>query len=155
MKAKRALKRLSRVERLLADVLDGFAGIGVHVRDLVGSAKASVVSAKQAMQQKATAPAGAKKPVQTTRPKKRKKKSAPAAGRPKASPKAAKPTAKKPAVKAHKPKQARLAARTAKPRSPKTTQTPSFSPAPEPLLEANTGPASAPDGSEPAPHSEE
>src|SRR6266852_4063683 len=145
MKAKKALKRLSRVEQLLADVLDGFAGIEHNVRDLLGSAKASVVRAKKTMRQKATAPADAKKPsakskkpIQTGRTMKRKKKSAPAAKHRGARAKAAKTTVKKPAVKAHKPKPARLAAESKKrldlavkkrrakvrrPRSGKTAQT--------------------------------
>ena len=184
MKAKKALKRLTSVERLLADVLDGFAGIERHVRDLLGSAKASVVSAKTTMQQKVTPPAKAKKrsaksqkPIQKGRTVKRGKKSAPAARHREAPAKAAKTTAKKPAVKAHKPKGAHPAAQRKKsldlavkkrrvkakrPGSRKTAQPhlaapspmPSHSLTPEPLPEANTGPRSAPEGSEQVPYSE-
>jgi hypothetical protein len=116
MKAKKALKRLSMVEQLLADVLDGFAGIGKDMRDLLGSAQASVVRAKKTMQPKAAAPANAKKPsaksgkpIPTGGAKKRKKKSAPAARRVGVGTKAAKTAAKKPRVQAHKAKRVHTA----------------------------------------------
>ncbi len=47
MKAKKALKRLTKVETLLADVIDQFAGSEGNMRELLDSAKASVVRAKK------------------------------------------------------------------------------------------------------------
>ena len=46
MKAKKALKRLRRVEELLSIVIDEFAGNAPSVRKLLDSAKTSVVRAK-------------------------------------------------------------------------------------------------------------
>jgi hypothetical protein len=166
MKAKRAVKRLSRVEQLLADVIKGVSGLEQQVRDLLGSAKASVVSAKKTMQQKATAPADAKKPsaksekpIKTRGTVKRKKKPASAARHAAPRAKAAKTSAKKAAVKAQKPKRATPAVKKLRPkvRSPRsgaarTHLAEPLSPAPEPLPEVNTEPPSAPDGFEPVPH---
>ena len=61
MKAKKALKRLNRVEELLSNVVDQYAGSERGVRNLLESAKASVVQAKEAVSQQ-TLPADAKKP---------------------------------------------------------------------------------------------
>jgi len=116
MKAKKALKRLSRVEELLAEVLEGLAAIEKHARELLNSAKASVVRAKNAMKQKA-APADARKraverrrPIRSGPAMKRGKKPAPSAKKRGVRAKAARTTAKKPTVKAKKLKQVRLAA---------------------------------------------
>lgn len=46
MKAKKALKRLRRVEELLSIVIDQFAGNEPSVRELLDSAKTSVIRAK-------------------------------------------------------------------------------------------------------------
>jgi len=46
MKAKKALKRLRRVEELLSLVIDEFVGKEPSVRELLDSAKASVIRAK-------------------------------------------------------------------------------------------------------------
>jgi len=46
MKAKKALKRLRRVEELLSIVIDEFVGKEPKVRELLDSAKASVIRAK-------------------------------------------------------------------------------------------------------------
>jgi len=46
MKAKKALKRLRRVEELLSLVIDEFVGKELSVRELLDSAKTSVIRAK-------------------------------------------------------------------------------------------------------------
>jgi len=61
MKAKKALKRLTRVETLLSSVIDQYAANGSSLRELLDSAKASVGSAKETVDLKA-APKAAKKP---------------------------------------------------------------------------------------------
>jgi hypothetical protein len=61
MKAKKALKRLNRVEALLTDVIDQYAASTDDVRELLDSAKASVVRAKETVNVK-PAPKAAKKP---------------------------------------------------------------------------------------------
>ena len=61
MKAKKALKRLRRVEGLLSIVIDQFAGIAPGVRELLDSAKASVIRAKAGMNS-LSAPGTVKKP---------------------------------------------------------------------------------------------
>ena len=62
MKAKKALKRLIKVEALLSDVLEQYAASEPRVRGLLDSAKASVVSAKKTMSLRASA-GTAKKPA--------------------------------------------------------------------------------------------
>jgi len=47
MKAKKALKRLAKVETLLTNVIDQFPGIKDGLGELLGSAKATVVRAKK------------------------------------------------------------------------------------------------------------
>ncbi len=61
MKAKKALKRLTRVETLLSSVIDQYAANASDVRELLDSAKASVGRAKETVDLKA-APKAAKKP---------------------------------------------------------------------------------------------
>ena len=61
MKAKKALKRLTRVETLLSSVIDQYASNDSGVRELLDSAKASVGRAKETVDLKA-APKAAKKP---------------------------------------------------------------------------------------------
>ena len=47
MKAKKALKRLNKVESLLADVIEQFPDSARGLRDLLDSARSSVVRAKE------------------------------------------------------------------------------------------------------------
>ena len=61
MKAKKALKRLRRVEELLSIVIDQFAGIEASVRELLDSAKSSVISAKAGINSQSV-PGTARKP---------------------------------------------------------------------------------------------
>ncbi len=70
MKAKKALKRLRRVEELLSIVIDQFAGNEPGVRELLDSAKASVIRAKAGINPR-SAPGTAKKPQLTARQTKR------------------------------------------------------------------------------------
>ena len=63
MKAKKALKRLTRVETLLTDVIDQYAGSEGNVRELLDNAKASVVRAKKTVNVKASPKAAKKPPV--------------------------------------------------------------------------------------------
>lgn len=49
MKAKKAIKRLGRVEALLETVIDQFDGFTREVRNLLDTAKSSVASAHQAL----------------------------------------------------------------------------------------------------------
>lgn len=63
MKAKKALKRLSKVETLLTNVIDQYAGSEGNVRELLDSAKASVVRAKKTVNVKASPKAVKKPPV--------------------------------------------------------------------------------------------
>ena len=46
MKAKKALKRLNRIEKMLSGILDGYTAVDANVRQLLDSAKTSVSSAK-------------------------------------------------------------------------------------------------------------
>ena len=61
MKAKKALKRLTRVETLLTNVIDQYASSVRDLRELLDNAKASVVRAKKTVEVKAS-PRAAKKP---------------------------------------------------------------------------------------------
>lgn len=72
MKAKKALKRLRRVEELLSIVIDEFAGNEPAVRELLDSAKTSVIRAKAGINSP-SAPGKAKKPQgkAATKPSKR------------------------------------------------------------------------------------
>jgi hypothetical protein len=62
MKAKKAVKRLARVETLLDGILDQFPGSKDGVRKLLDSAKGSVTRAKEEIHVQ-TASAAEKKPV--------------------------------------------------------------------------------------------
>ena len=71
MKAKKAAKRLTRVEALLSNVIDQYDASEASVRELLDSARASVVQAKEAVSLQ-SAPATAKKPpVKAREPKRR------------------------------------------------------------------------------------
>ena len=63
MKAKKALKRLTRVETLLTDVIDQYAGSEGNIRELLDSAKASVIRAKKTVNVKGSTKAEKKPPV--------------------------------------------------------------------------------------------
>lgn len=59
MKAKKALKRLQRVETILTKVIKQYAGRKRGVRDLLDTAKGTVLRATEAL---STAPSAARKP---------------------------------------------------------------------------------------------
>ena len=69
MKAKKALKRLNRVENLLSGVIEQYAEGEGEVRNLLDTAKVSVVQAKEAMNGSASPEAVEKKPVKAERSK--------------------------------------------------------------------------------------
>ena len=69
MKAKKAAKRLTRVEMLLSNVIDQYAASQDSVRELLDSARASVIQAKDAVSQQ-SAPAK-KPPVKAEEPRRR------------------------------------------------------------------------------------
>jgi hypothetical protein len=69
MKAKKALKRLTRVEALLSDVVDQYDAIEPSARELLDSAKASVVRAKETVDVKASAKAAKKPPAKAEKSK--------------------------------------------------------------------------------------
>jgi hypothetical protein len=71
MKAKKALKRLSRVETLLSDVIDQYAPKEQDVRELLDSAKSSVIRAKESVNVQAS-PVSKIPPVKATMPRRRK-----------------------------------------------------------------------------------
>ena len=60
MKAKKALKRLKKVETLLSNVIEQYAARDGRVRDLLGTARASVARAKDSVHLKVAR--GARKP---------------------------------------------------------------------------------------------
>lgn len=62
MKAKKVLKRLGKAEAILEDVIDQYAG-GTSVKELLGTAKASVVRAKEVVDSTAAAKAAKKPPA--------------------------------------------------------------------------------------------
>lgn len=70
MKAKKALKRLNRVDKMLAGIIEGFSGAESHVRDFLHSAKTSLGSARAAMKptQKKDAKAAPAKPAAESKP---------------------------------------------------------------------------------------
>ena len=70
MKAKKALKRLARVEALLSDVMDRYASSEQDLKDLLGEAKASVARAKQTLNVKASSTAAKKPPAKAEKSKK-------------------------------------------------------------------------------------
>jgi hypothetical protein len=63
MKAKKAIKRLSKVEALLSNVLDQFPGSKDGLQELLGSAKAAVVRAKRAVTSQLSSQTAKKPPV--------------------------------------------------------------------------------------------
>jgi hypothetical protein len=63
MKAKKAVKRLTRVEALLSNVIDQYAGNGHRVKELLDSAKESVVRAKETVNQEASSKTTKKPPA--------------------------------------------------------------------------------------------
>ena len=71
MKAKKALKRLIRVEALLSKVLKQYAASDHRVRELLDFAKASVVSAKKTMSLRASRGSARKLPAQAENRKQR------------------------------------------------------------------------------------
>ena len=71
MKAKKALKRLIRVEALLSNVLKQYAASDHRVRELLDSAKASVVSAKKTMSLRVSPGPAKKLPAQAANRKQR------------------------------------------------------------------------------------
>jgi hypothetical protein len=106
MKAKKALKRLDKVEKMLSDVLDGFSAIKQNVREFLDTAKASVGRATEAMKPKPGPKAEKKTKEKTDKapvPKKPAKKK-PAAKKP--APAKPAPAKRKKPVKAKKPKPA-------------------------------------------------
>jgi hypothetical protein len=62
MKAKKAVKRLTRVEVLLSNIIEQYAGNEHRVKELLDSAKESVVRARETVNQQASANA-TKKPL--------------------------------------------------------------------------------------------
>jgi hypothetical protein len=72
MKAKKAVKRLSRVETLLSNVIDQYATSEQDVKELLDSAKASVVRAKETVNSQASAAVAKKPPAKAKEPKRRK-----------------------------------------------------------------------------------
>src|ERR1700720_134440 len=70
MKAKKAVKRLGKVETLLSGVIDQFAASVDGVRELLDSAKASVARAVEAVNVHSSA-APKKPPVKAREPKRR------------------------------------------------------------------------------------
>ena len=64
MKAKKAVKKLARVEALLSNVIDQYAGNGRNLRELLDSAKESIVRAKETVTQQASSKATKKPPAQ-------------------------------------------------------------------------------------------
>jgi hypothetical protein len=71
MKAKKAVKRLGKVETLLSNVIDQFATSVDGVRQLLDTAKASVVQAKEAVNVHSSNSAPKKPPVKAQEPKRR------------------------------------------------------------------------------------
>ena len=73
MKAKKALKRLIRVEALLSNVIDQYAAGDHEVRELLDSAKESVVRAKKTVNLNLNASTGTAKklPVKAQEPNRR------------------------------------------------------------------------------------
>jgi len=63
MKAKKAVKRLNRVEALLSNVIDGFAEGERAVKELLDNAKAAVVRARKTVNVKTATVAEKKPPV--------------------------------------------------------------------------------------------
>ena len=71
MKAKKAVKRLGKVETLLSNVIDQYAAGVDSVKELLDSAKASVVRAIESVSLQSSAAAPKKPPVKAREPKRR------------------------------------------------------------------------------------
>ena len=71
MKAKKAVKRLGKVETLLSSVIDQFAASVDGVRDLLDSAKGSVIRAVEAVNSHSSTAAPKKPPVKAQEPKRK------------------------------------------------------------------------------------
>ena len=67
MKAKKALKQLTKVEELLSNVVDRYAASDHVVQNYLGTAIASVASAKETLNPAAANGSAKKKPVKTAR----------------------------------------------------------------------------------------
>jgi hypothetical protein len=70
MKAKKALKRLNKVEVLLSQVIDQFSAGSASFGELLGSAKAAIVRAQKVVNSQLSARTGKKPPLrpQTAQP---------------------------------------------------------------------------------------
>jgi hypothetical protein len=68
MKAKKALKRLSKVEAILSDVIDQYASREHDMRQMLDTAKASVVRAKAKVSMEAPAKLAKKPPLKAQEP---------------------------------------------------------------------------------------
>jgi hypothetical protein len=71
MKTKKAVKRLTRVEEILSNVIDQYAESGHGVKELLDSAKESVVRARETVNQKASSAATKKPPAKAEKPQRR------------------------------------------------------------------------------------
>jgi hypothetical protein len=67
MKSKKAVKRLTRVEALLSNVIDRYAGNPHRVKELLDSAKKSVVRAKETVNQQASSKATKRSPAKAAK----------------------------------------------------------------------------------------
>ena len=67
MKSKKAVKRLTRVEALLSNVIDRYAGNPHRVKELLDSAKKSVVRAKETVNHQASSDATKRSPVKAAK----------------------------------------------------------------------------------------
>jgi hypothetical protein len=63
MKARKALKRLNKVEVLLSQVIDQFPAGSASLGELLGSAKAAVVRAQKSVNSQLSASTGKKPPL--------------------------------------------------------------------------------------------
>lgn len=63
MKAKKAIKRLNKVESILSNVIDQFSGSGNGLRHLLDSAKTSIVQAKKTVGRQEPTKAAKKPPA--------------------------------------------------------------------------------------------
>jgi hypothetical protein len=67
MKAKKAIKRLNKVESILANVIDQFSKSDNGLRELLDSAKTSIVQAKKTVGRQETTKAAKKPPAGASR----------------------------------------------------------------------------------------
>jgi len=71
MKAKKALKRLTRVETLISTVIDQYAAGEHGMRELLDTAKASIIRAKETVALQASPRPAKKPPARADKPKRR------------------------------------------------------------------------------------